>query len=218
MRKTGFLAVDEWPGWIVGADEAGWGAMAGPLVVAAAAAPVSWVDPRISDSKVLSPQKREKLFAEYRKRTQEHCIRVAVVPAKVVDEKGPQRARIEAFQEVLKEAADMCPEPPLLVVDGNLTLSVGHPLEAYPKADLKVPEVGLASIVAKVVRDTLMVRLGKEYPQYNWAKNKGYVTVDHKALLEEHGPCPEHRRSYGPVAEIVSRRSHIDLATVLESV
>lgn len=204
LRKTGFSEVDSWSGWVLGADEAGWGAMAGPLVVAAAAAPVNWQDPRITDSKMLTPKKREALFSEYRRKP-EFCIRIVAVSSEDIDRKGPQKARIEAFQEVLSESLSLCPSEPLVVVDGNLELSVAARMVAYPKADLKVPEVGLASIFAKVGRDLMMVKLGREFPQYNWGKNKGYVTKDHQESLEKYGPCKHHRRSYSPVANIISR-------------
>lgn len=211
-RTTGFEEVDNWLGWVVGADEAGWGAMAGPLVVAAIAAPISWNDPRVTDSKALTPKKRETLFREYMPKRDQFKVSVVMVPSTTVDE-GPQRARVQAFSKAINEAAGRCPHPPLVVVDGDLRPPVEVEIDrvvCYPKADLKVPEVSLASIFAKVGRDLYMTKLHAQYPQYDWAKNKGYVTKDHMARLEKHGPCEQHRVSYSPVARVIAARKQAD--------
>jgi len=214
FRNTGIAAVDEWPSAIIGADEAGWGAMAGPLVVAAAAAPVGWSDPKVKDSKQLSASMRQRIFESYIVRVDDDFpIATVEVPAKQIDEMGPQAARLWAFKTVVEAFASRLAYDPLVVLDGDLRPNLAYewPILSLPKADAKVPEVGLASIVAKVTRDRKMAELAETYPGYGFDRHFGYVTAAHQEALEEHGPCPIHRRSYSPVARVVRAREEQEL-------
>jgi len=203
-RKTGHARVDGHPGWVVGADEVGWGCMAGPLAVGAVAAPTGWDDERVRDSKQMTEAEREAVWSAYSEHP-EVFTTVCRYEAWEVDKMGPATARRMAFCNALAAAIAAVPDevPALVVVDGLLELGLDHPVISLPKADMDVPECALASVMAKVWRDRELVKLGKEFPGYGWAENKGYVTPEHKAKLRELGPTPQHRRSYKPVADIV---------------
>jgi ribonuclease HII len=191
-------------GFIVGADEVGWGPCAGPLVVCAATAPTKYQDPRVTDSKALTEKKREVLYDEYIQKRWPRAI-VEVEPQRM-DKMGPGPALTWAFQEALDRLTGMLLRRDgvraLVVVDGSRKrLTAPFPVIFMPKGDAKVFEVGLASILAKVHRDRTMVRLHEEFPAYGWASNKGYPSKQHKAALTEHGPTKYHRYSYDPVKQ-----------------
>lgn len=197
MNPTGDPRIDESThSVIVGTDEAGFGAWAGPLVVAAAAVPRDWVDPRVKDSKKLSERQREALYEEFSKSDQFPISWVIVEPAEI-DEKGVWNCLIRAHAEAAKGTLWRLAYEPLHVVDGKIPVEGGISL---PKADNLVPAVALASVFAKVTRDRIMVELDKKYPGYDFAKSRGYGVPKHQLGLKELGPCPVHRRSYGPVA------------------
>jgi len=203
-RKTGIARIDEFKSALVGADEVGWGAMAGPLVVCAVAAPASWDDPRVTDSKALTPKRREVLYNEFIE-DDRFVVSMVDLSSQEVDQMTPAKARIHAFEEAVRGTFWRLSHTPLVVLDGNLKTSLENVL-SLPKADLKVPEVGLASILAKVYRDRIMVKHGAQYPGYGFERHVGYVTKEHKAALEKLGPCPIHRRSYEPVKSIVRKQ------------
>ena len=93
--------------------------------------------------------------------------------------------------------------PALVLVDGNRCPELDYPSRAIVKGDSKVAAISAASILAKVERDQQMLELHNQYPQYEFDRHKGYPTKVHMALLEEHGPCPEHRKSFGPVKRLL---------------
>lgn len=201
-RKSGTARIDDHPGWIVGADEVGWGCMAGPLVVCAAARPPRWEEARARDSKDLTPVERAALYVDYDGLS---WIKRVVIEAADLDRLGPATARRVAFRQAVTEALAEVPEDQdaLVVLDGLLELGLDVPTVCVPKADANVPECALASVMAKVFRDTVMGGYDREFPGYGWAENKGYVTPDHKARLRELGPTIHHRRTYKPVADII---------------
>jgi ribonuclease HII len=181
---------------IVGSDEVGIGAWAGPAVICAVAVPRDWTDPRVKDSKKLSEKQREALYEEFWK-PEGFPMSVVIVEPSVIDEKGVWPCLIEAHYDATHGMGDRLVDEPLIVVDGKISVKGTI---ALPKADNLIPAVALASIIAKVTRDRIMVKLDKQYPGYDFSKSKGYGVPKHQAALNKLGPCPAHRRSYEPVA------------------
>lgn len=189
-----FPEADWWAAglYVGGVDEAGRGALAGPVVAAAVILPPG--EHPFRDSKTLSPRQRERLEA----RVQAVALAwgVGVAEAGEVDALGVLRATHAAAGRALEQLALA---PQALVTD-YLHLRTALPLRAPAKADRDSPTVAAASILAKVARDRLMTELDAAYPQYGFARHKGYGTADHLVALARHGPCPLHRRSFAPVA------------------
>ena len=196
---TGFgpawLAVDA-QGLVAGVDEAGRGPLVGPVVAAAVI-----LDPRqpiagLADSKTLSPAKRERLFHEIRAKAL--CCSIAQASAQEIDTLNILQATLLAMQRAV---AGLRLPPKLVLVDGNRLPVLPMRADAIVKGDAKVAAISAASIVAKVHRDQLCVALDALYPAYGFSKHKGYGTAEHLAALALHGPCPEHRVSFRPVAQ-----------------
>lgn len=184
---------------IVGSDEAGYGAYAGPLVVAAVATPRDWTDPRVKDSKKLSERQREALYEEFWK-PEGFPMNVVIVEPADIDEKGVWPCLIQAHFDATHGMGHRLVYEPLIVVDGKIPVQDAISL---PKADTLVPACSLASIIAKVTRDRILIELDHTYPEYGFAQHKGYGVPEHQAALDRLGPCPAHRRSYDPVARAV---------------
>ncbi len=186
----------EWarPGLVAGVDEAGRGPLAGPVVAAAVIlddlAPIKG----LADSKVLSPRRREKLFDEIRARAL--CVSIAQADAAEIDELNILQATLLAMQRAVTGLRLL---PHRVVVDGNRLPQLPMPAAAIVQGDAKVAAISAASILAKVHRDRLCQGMHERWPQYGFAGHKGYPTAEHLTALAEHGPCPEHRRSYAPV-------------------
>jgi len=190
-----WLALDA-QGLIAGVDEAGRGPLVGPVVAAAVI-----LDPRhpiagLADSKTLSPAKRERLFHEIRAKAL--CCSVAEASAQEIDALNILQATLLAMQRAV---AGLRLPPKLVLVDGNRLPVLPMRADAIVKGDSKVAAISAASIVAKVHRDQLCVALDALYPVYGFSKHKGYGTAEHLAALALHGPCPEHRISFRPVAQ-----------------
>ena len=196
---------------IVASDEAGYGAWAGPLVVAAVAAPRDWVPPAgLTDSKKLTEARREALYTLLSIDKSITRWIVSVYP-QIIDGAGVYKANLAHhlsvhgyFQRTYTDA--------LHVADGNLPL--GDAIVSLPKADALVPAVSAASILAKVTRDRLMRDLGKEYPGYGFEHHMGYGVPAHEEALQKLGPCPIHRMSYAPVKAYV--RSEVNILDLLD--
>jgi ribonuclease HII len=189
------LALDA-QGLVAGVDEAGRGPLVGPVVAAAVI-----LDPRhpiagLADSKTLSPAKRERLFHEIRAKAL--CCSVAEATAQEIDALNILQATLLAMQRAV---AGLRLPPKLVLVDGNRLPVLPMRADAIVKGDSKVAAISAASIVAKVHRDQLCVALDALYPVYGFSKHKGYGTAEHLAALALHGPCPEHRISFRPVAQ-----------------
>ena len=189
-----WLALDA-QGLVAGVDEAGRGPLVGPVVAAAVI-----LDPRhpiagLADSKTLSPAKRERLFHEIRAKAL--CCSVAEASAQEIDALNILQATLLAMQRAV---AGLRLPPKLVLVDGNRLPVLPMRADAIVKGDSKVSAISAASIVAKVHRDQLCVALDALYPVYGFSKHKGYGTAEHLAALALHGPCPEHRISFRPVA------------------
>jgi ribonuclease HII len=180
---------------IVGIDEVGRGAWAGPLLMAAVVlagpAPAG-----TTDSKLLTALKRQYLARQIK--AMSAGIGLGWVPAAELDEIGLGPALKLAAERAV--AALEC-DYDLIVIDGSINFLPHHRTQVLPKADLLVPAVGAASIVAKVARDAYMSRLHAQDPRYGFDRHVGYGTRLHAARLALHGPGPEHRRSFAPIRE-----------------
>lgn len=184
-------------GPVAGVDEAGRGACAGPLVVAAVVLPSGRRRQLegLADSKLLTPARREKLYAEITATAP--AWSALIVPQEEIDRVGLHRCNIAGMRRAL---AGLSVDPGYVLTDGFRVPGLGTPALPVPKGDRVAACVAAASIVAKVTRDRIMVELHEQYPAYGFAVHKGYITRAHTAALREHGPCPEHRRSFVNVA------------------
>jgi ribonuclease HII len=186
---------------IAGVDEAGRGPLAGPVVAAAVILPPEEeFDLPVNDSKALDEAFREELGE--RLRSDPHVIwAVAERSAAVIDRINILKATHEAMREAV---LSLSVRPGMAFVDGLKVRD--FPVEArfIVKGDALSASVAAASIIAKTHRDHLMVELDKRYPGYGFAKHKGYGTAQHLEALRNLGPCPEHRKTFGPVARIIS--------------
>jgi ribonuclease HII len=182
---------------IAGVDEAGRGPLAGPVVAAAVILPFEIDLKGVRDSKQLSPAQRDAAFD----RITEHAEAVGIGMADVgeIDRMNILRASQEAMRRAVA-ASPVAPEA--AIVDGLPVPRFPIPHFAVVKGDARSVSVAAASIIAKVTRDRLLIEMDARYPQYGFAEHKGYPTPAHLAALEAHGPCPEHRRSFGPVARL----------------
>lgn len=182
---------------VLGVDEVGLGAWAGPVAVAGAVFEKGWLDPQVKDSKLLTHNKRVKALEVIFKEASCYCV--LFMPSITIDELGVEGARRHLFESVILYCRRRFPTS-VAVQDGELVEVGGEEnIVALPKADLLVPAVSAASIIAKVSRDLYMKNLAKTYPYYGFETNVGYHSTAHVAGLEKHGPCPEHRRSYRPL-------------------
>jgi ribonuclease HII len=178
---------------VAGADEAGRGACAGPLVVGAAvlgsgrAAQV----PGLNDSKLLTAAARERVYAQIVKRAL--AWSVVVIPAADVDRIGLHVANLQGMRRAV---AQLPIRPSYVLTDGFPVAGIGAPGLAVWKGDQVAACIAAASVLAKVTRDRIMVEMHDEFPAYGFAGHKGYITREHQAALADHGPCAQHRRSF----------------------
>ncbi|WP_432628614.1 ribonuclease HII [Brotaphodocola sp.] len=176
---------------ICGIDEAGRGPLAGPVVAGAAILPPDCDILYLNDSKKLSEKRREALFLEI----QEKAVAwsVGIVGPDVIDEINILQATYEAMRRAI---AGLSIQPDLLLNDAVTIPGVEIPQVPIIKGDAKSLSIAAASVLAKVTRDHMMVEYDKIFPEYGFAKHKGYGTAAHTAALREYGPCPIHRRSF----------------------
>jgi len=188
---------------IAGADEAGRGACAGPLVAAAAILPPGRRGdvPGLNDSKLLTPLARERVYAEVMKRTLAYSV--VIIPPNEIDERGLHVCNVAAMRRAL---AGLAVRPEYVLTDGFRVDGLGVPGLAVWKGDQVAACVAAASVIAKVTRDRIMCDLGESYPEYGFAEHKGYVTPEHSEALVRHGACPHHRFSYVNVAAVAGGR------------
>ena len=185
---------------LAGVDEAGRGACAGPLVIAS----VVLADPfapelaKVRDSKDVSEAEREKLFDLVTSAAL--SISVITVPAAEVDSRGVHAANLDGMRRAVKGLGI---EPAYVLTDGYAIEGLAIPNVAVWKGDQVVTAISAASIIAKVTRDRIMIELDSKYPQYGFAKHKGYITAVHTKALAEHGPCIEHRTSFSNIAALL---------------
>lgn len=180
---------------IAGVDEAGRGPLAGPLVVAAVI-----LDPRrpidgVGDSKALSAKRRDALFPLIC--GQALAFHIHVVTVELIDQLNIFHATMHGMRESVRALS--C-APTLARIDGNrIPPDLPCPAEAWVGGDGRDAAIGAASILAKVTRDRMMLDLHQRFPRYGFDRHKGYPTAEHLAALRQHGPCPDHRRSFAPV-------------------
>ena len=204
MRSSTFLNAEQaafsWDsaGLTAGVDEAGRGPLAGPVVAAAVILddfnPISG----LADSKKLTPLRREKLFDEIRAKAL--CCSIALATAEEIDTLNILQATMLAMKRAVE---GLRLKPAKVLVDGNRLPTLEMLAEAIVKGDALVPSISAASILAKVYRDRWCKEFDAQYPQYGFAGHKGYGTAEHLAALRTHGACPQHRRSFAPVAQVL---------------
>ncbi|GIF18559.1 hypothetical protein Ate02nite_12890 [Paractinoplanes tereljensis] len=187
---------------MAGADEAGRGACAGPLVAGAAILPEGKRGevPGLADSKLLTPAARERVYQEVVSRAL--AWSVMIIPATEVDARGLHVCNLAAMRRAL---ASLTTSPEYVLTDGFPVDGLGVPGLAVWKGDRVAACVAAASVLAKVTRDRIMVEMDDRFPDYGFAVHKGYITEEHSSALLRHGPCAEHRFSYVNVAAASGR-------------
>jgi ribonuclease HII len=176
---------------IAGVDEAGRGPLAGPVVAAAVILPPEYDDPEINDSKTLSSRKRDQLYDVIQRDAV--SIGIGVVEADVIDDVNILQATLAAMQEAV---LGLSPPPDYLLIDGLNRIGVTIPQEPIVRGDSQSISIAAASIVAKVSRDRIMEMYHRQFPQYNFLKNKGYGTKEHREAIIQYGRCKIHRCSF----------------------
>ncbi len=181
---------------IAGVDEVGRGPLAGPVVAAAVILPKDGIELELFDSKQISPKKREELYPSILKGAL--GVGIGVVGQEEID-------HINIFQATLKAmvfAIENLPFPPdFVLIDGTQGLKFSIPQKSIPKGDQLSNSIAAASIVAKVARDRMMDEYHQQYPQYDFAKHKGYGTKQHRQAIEKFGICELHRKTFRGVKE-----------------
>jgi len=187
---------------LAGVDEAGRGACAGPLVIAS----VILHDPfaeelaAVRDSKDVSEKEREKLFELLVEKAA--AISTIIVPPAEVDERGVHAANLDGMRRAVQ---GLSITPAYVLTDGYAIDGLGIANLAVWKGDQVAHCISAASIIAKVTRDRIMRELDTQYPDYGFAKHKGYITAAHTKALNQHGPCIEHRRSFANIAALINK-------------
>ncbi len=193
-EKVRLLAATDEPFWtqglvVAGMDEVGRGPLAGNVVVACVAMPkeplIEWVD----DSKKLSESRREKVYQQIL----DTALYIGIGQA--TPEEIDEINILQATKKAMRQAAEQVPAD-VYLIDAVTNLGLKGVEIPIIKGDATSYSIAAASIVAKVVRDRQMIQLDEIYPQYGFARNKGYGTAEHIAALKEFGPCPYHRRSF----------------------
>jgi ribonuclease HII len=189
--------------WICGVDEAGRGACAGPLVIAS----VILHDPfaedleAVRDSKDVSEKERENLFELLIEKAA--AISTIIVPPAEVDERGVHAANLDGMRRAVQ---GLSITPAYVLTDGYAIDGLGIANLAVWKGDQVAHCISAASIIAKVTRDRIMRELDVQYPDYGFAKHKGYITAAHTKALNQHGPCIEHRQSFANIAALINKK------------
>jgi ribonuclease HII len=181
---------------VAGVDEAGRGPLAGPVFAAAVVLDDSRPIHGLRDSKRLSAQARERLHDEIVERA--HCWAVGVAEVEEIDRLNILQATLLAMRRAVLGLRE---SPVLVQVDGTQRPALPMAVQTVVRGDASVPAISAASILAKVQRDRLCAELHARHPQYGFDAHKGYPTAAHLDALRRHGACPEHRRSFGPVAQ-----------------
>ena len=188
---------------LAGVDEAGRGPLAGPVYAAAVILAPNQDTRALVDSKKLSAPKREHIAEQIKQHALAWCI------ASASTEEIDQLNILQATLLAMRRACEQLPVvPSLVLVDGNrVPVDLGIEARAIIKGDAQVPAIAAASILAKTARDAACLRMHALYPQYGFDQHKGYGTALHKQRLADYGPCPEHRRSFAPVRQLLSSSS-----------
>ena len=182
---------------IAGLDEAGRGPLAGPVVAAAVVLPQKGKWTGVDDSKKLSPAQREKIFPLLFEKAL--GVGVGIVDAQEIDRLNILQASLKAMQLAV---GNLSLPPDFLLIDGIHSLRLPLPQQTIPKGDQRCLSIAAASIVAKVTRDRLMAAYHDQYPQYNFARHKGYGTQEHLQAIRKYGCCPLHRQSFRTIYQL----------------
>ena len=185
-------------GLTAGVDEAGRGPLAGPVVAAAVILDDLQPIKGLADSKVLTARRREKLYDEIRAKAL--CCSIAEASVEEIDTLNILQATLLAMRRAVE---GLRLKPVKVLVDGNRLPVLDVLAEAIVRGDATVASISAASILAKVQRDRWCVEIDVQYPLYGFARHKGYGTAEHLAALRAHGACPEHRRTFRPVTEVL---------------
>ena len=191
LRSAGY-------GCVAGVDEAGRGPLAGPVMAAAVVLPRGYKHRYLNDSKQLTEEAREEIYAELRA-----DVRIVISFASASVEEIDRLNILRASHLAMERAVRGLLQPPdICIIDGLPVRGFPWPHEAVVEGDCLSLSVAAASVIAKVERDRHMRTMAEEYPYYAFHTNKGYGTPLHLSLLRQHGPCPLHRRSFQPVAQL----------------
>ena len=186
-------------GLVAGVDEAGRGPLAGPVVAAAVILDDLQPIKGLADSKILSARRREQLFDEIRAKAL--CCCIAQASVEEIERLNILQATLLAMRRAVE---GLRLKPALVLVDGNRLPVLTMRAEAIVKGDALVAAISAASILAKVHRDRWCAEVDAQYPQYGFARHKGYGTAEHLAALTAHGVCPQHRKTFRPVADVLA--------------
>ena len=180
---------------ICGVDEVGRGPLAGPVVAAAVILPPDIEIDGLDDSKKLSPAQREAVFDQIA-RLALPCA-IGIIDHETIDTINILQASLRAMR---KAVMDLKQAPDVVLVDGNASIpNLSQPQFTVVGGDRRCRAIAAASVMAKVTRDRIMVKLSRRYRRYGWENNKGYGTPEHARALEKHGVCTHHRRSFSPI-------------------
>jgi ribonuclease HII len=185
---------------IAGVDEVGRGPLAGPVVAAAVILPINGIQEKLFDSKKISSKKREQLYKTIFAEAQ--GVGIGIVGQEEID-------RINILQATLKAMAlaieHLSISPDFILIDGSQGIGLPIPQKSVRKGDQLCNSIAAASIVAKVTRDRMMLECHQKYPQYNFARHKGYGTKEHRRAIERFGVCELHRKTFRGVREYLSK-------------
>ena len=184
---------------ICGIDEAGRGPWAGPVVAAAVVLDPQSIPPGLNDSKKLNEAKREILFDEIMSSAK---VGVGIGGEARIDRDNILASTMWAMAEAVR-ALDH--QPDFALVDGNRAPTLSCPVQTIVRGDARSLSIAAASIIAKVTRDRIMIKLDQEFPAYGFARHKGYGTAAHHAALQQLGACIHHRKSFAPIAKLSAR-------------
>ncbi len=187
---------------IAGIDEAGRGPLAGPVVAAAVILPPDYRHPEINDSKQLTPGKRERLHEVIK--ADALAVGLGVVEASVIDRMNILQATLMAMRDAV---LDLSLSPDYLLIDGKNRIDIPTPQETIIRGDARSISIAAASIIAKVSRDRIMEIYHRQFPQYNFLKNKGYGTGEHREAIRRCGPCKIHRLSFAVKTSVSNQTS-----------
>jgi len=189
---------------LAGVDEAGRGACAGPLVIASVVLHNPFAEDlaEVRDSKDVSEKEREDLYELLIQKAA--AISTIIVPPAEVDARGVHAANLDGMRRAVQ---GLSITPAYVLTDGYAIDGLGIANLAVWKGDQVAHCISAASIIAKVTRDRIMRELDTQYPQYGFAKHKGYITASHTKALNSHGPCTEHRRSFSNIAALINKKA-----------
>ena len=190
---------------IGGVDEVGRGPLVGPVVTACVILPINFKLDGLTDSKKLSEKKREFFYDAIMKSA--ISVGIGIIDNKKIDEVNIY----EATKLAMKEAINNCKVRPEHVLIDAMKLDISIPTTSIVKGDLLSISISAASVIAKVTRDRMMYELDKKYPMYNFKNNKGYPTKDHIEAIKKYGIIKEHRKSFGPVRDVLLKQETLDV-------